>query len=125
MSTSPSKMDLQSATAKQEVTFKESVASIHLYKSSSSSATSLDPCVFVSALAKMLRRMESKPLLQQRYTPTDEKLETVNSLALVAKIEKMLDLGKIEHALDRRMSQQDFVISRSAESRQRDASDLN
>ncbi|KAK9370492.1 hypothetical protein V1509DRAFT_615954 [Lipomyces kononenkoae] len=73
--------------------------------SSSSTVVSVDKATILSSIAETLERMESKPLLDQRYQPSAEKLDTFNNLALIAKIEK---------ALGRRLSSQDFVPTASS-----------
>ncbi|KAJ5908027.1 hypothetical protein N7495_000709 [Penicillium taxi] len=48
-----------------------------------------------------IERLENKPLQAQRFEPTEEKSDTLNKLALGAKVER---------ALGRRMTSQDAVM---------------
>ena len=48
-----------------------------------------------------LERLENKPLQEQRFVPTTEKSDSLNKLALGAKVER---------ALGRRMTSQDAVM---------------
>ncbi|KAK7206852.1 hypothetical protein BZA70DRAFT_294229 [Myxozyma melibiosi] len=90
-----------------------SVATICARPSPKRSISLSNPYALVQSIAHMLGRMESEPLTQQRYTPTTEKLEAITSLALETKINGVLDLDKLEKALGRRMSQQDFILRRA------------
>lgn len=54
----------------------------------------------VSKYAKGLDRLESKRLQDQRYAPSSEKDDTMDKLALAAKVQR---------AVDRRYSSQDAV----------------
>ncbi|KAK9372986.1 uncharacterized protein V1513DRAFT_486548 [Lipomyces chichibuensis] len=68
--------------------------------SSTSTVVPEDKATILSSIADVLDRMESKPLIDQRYQPSAEKIDTFNNLALIAKIER---------ALCRRLTSQDFV----------------
>ncbi|KAK9238529.1 hypothetical protein V1525DRAFT_431730 [Lipomyces kononenkoae] len=74
---------------------------------SASTVVSVDKTTILSSIAETLERMESKPLMDQRYKPSAEKLDTFNNLALIAKIEK---------ALGRRLTSQDFVPNNNGSS---------
>ncbi|KAK9322336.1 hypothetical protein V1517DRAFT_139949 [Lipomyces orientalis] len=82
---------------------------LSISSSSSSTTTSAvvpaDKATILSSIADVLNRMESKPLMDQRYQPSAEKIDTFNNLALIAKIER---------ALGRRLSSQDFVPNGSS-----------
>ncbi|KAK9431881.1 hypothetical protein V1505DRAFT_40200 [Lipomyces doorenjongii] len=73
--------------------------------SSTSTVVPADKATILSSIADVLERMESKPLIDQRYQPSAEKMDTFNNLALIAKIER---------ALGRRLTSQDFVPSGSS-----------
>ncbi|KAK9243834.1 hypothetical protein V1506DRAFT_543357 [Lipomyces tetrasporus] len=86
----------------------DSFSTMFSSSSSSSSSTSVvpaDKATILSSIADVLNRMESKPLMDQRYQPSAEKIDTFNNLALIAKIER---------ALGRRLSSQDFVPNGSS-----------
>ncbi|KAK9329509.1 hypothetical protein V1520DRAFT_327271 [Lipomyces starkeyi] len=73
--------------------------------SSTSIVVPADKATILSSIADVLERMESKPLIDQRYQPSAEKIDTFNNLALIAKIER---------ALGRRLTSQDFVPNGSS-----------
>jgi hypothetical protein len=57
-------------------------------------------------LTKGFERLNSAPLQQQRYQPTPEKRDDLSKLALGAKLER---------ALDRRLTGQDYVLKPKSE----------
>lgn len=83
--------------------------------SSSGSLPSGDPRLTeIKTYTERVERLESKPLLRQRFIPTPEKEENLNKLALGAKVER---------ALGRRMTSQDAVMRRPVLSEKKAAED--
>lgn len=55
----------------------------------------------IRQLSRGLARLENKPLSQQRYVPSEQKTDTMSKVSLGAKVER---------ALSRRMTNQDYVM---------------
>lgn len=55
----------------------------------------------IRQLSRGLARLENKPLAQQRYIPSEQKTDTMSKVSLGAKVER---------ALSRRMTNQDYVM---------------
>lgn len=54
----------------------------------------------IKQLSQGLERLENKPLAMQRFVPTQQKKDTMSKVSLGAKVER---------ALSRRMTNQDYV----------------
>ena len=54
----------------------------------------------IKQLSQGLERLENKPLTEQRFVPSEQKRETMSKVSLGAKVER---------ALSRRMTNQDYV----------------
>lgn len=54
----------------------------------------------IKQLSRGLERLENKPLAEQRFVPSEQKKDTMSKVSLGAKVER---------ALSRRMTNQDYV----------------